>query len=82
METVRNVRAMSVKFGVNELVYSPKTDLMMIMMMMITMMIIIIIIIIIIFMVLSMGESNESLTRSGFEFLKNHLRIQRKREVK
>jgi hypothetical protein len=54
METVRNVQAMSVQFGVNELVYSPKMDLMMI----------------IIFTIISLTESNKSLTRSGFEFLK------------
>jgi len=60
---VRNVR--QCHFGANELVYSPKMGLVMMIMMIIT-----IIIIIIIFTALSMTESNESLARSGFEFLK------------
>ena len=72
METVQNDQAMSFQFGENKLVYSPKTDLMMVMMMMMMMMmiIIIIIIVIIIFTALSMTESNKSLTRTGFEFIK------------
>jgi hypothetical protein len=69
---------MSLQFDENKLVYSPKMNFMMMMMM-----IMIIIIIIIIFTALSITESYKSLTRTGFKFIKkNHLRIQRKREVK